>query len=180
MYFLDGDLSNAELYLNRARSSGLLFAERELSYFAFQRGDAATAIRKWSDGTRGLQNTLPPGSTEIIANGLYGDAAAHARALALIDDILAQPQPRSNGMIPLSLSLLLLGEPERALSSVLKTPEIDNSDFFARLWSTNGKPARALPEFPAFQRQMGLVTLWDKYGPPDRCKKNGTGDYHCE
>ena len=178
MYYLDGDLGNAELYLNRARSFGLLFADRELSHFAFQRGDRATAIRKWSDGTRGLQNTLPPGSTEIIANGIYGDAAVHARALALIHGILAQPHPRSTGMIP--LSLLLLGEPELALSSVLKTPEIDNSDFFARLWSTSGKPARALPEFPAFLRQMGLVTLWDKYGPPDMCKKNGQGDYACE
>ena len=31
MYYLDGDIGNAELYLNRARSFGLLFADRELS-----------------------------------------------------------------------------------------------------------------------------------------------------
>ncbi len=176
MYFLDGDLDNAELYLNRARSSGLLFAERELSYIAFQRGDVATAIRKWSDGTRSLQNTLP-GSAEIIANGIYGDALAKSRALALIDDALAQPRPRSTGMIP--LSLLILGKPERALSAVLKLPDIDNSDFFARLWSRNGTQARALPEFPAFLQKMGLVELWDKYGAPDICRKKDKGDYVC-
>lgn len=178
MYFLDGDLNNAELYLNRARSSGLLFAERELSYIVFQRGDGATAIRKWTEGTRGLQKNLPTGSTQIIADGIFGDAAAHTRALALIDDVLAQPQLRSSGMIP--LSLLLLDKPERALALVLKTPEIDNSDFFARLWSANGKQARALPEFAAFMRQMGLVELWDTYGAPDNCRKNNKGDYVCE
>ncbi len=177
MYFLDGDLDNAELYLNRARSSGLLFAERELSYIAFQRGDVATAIRKWSDGTRGLQNTLPPGSTEIIANGIYGDTQAKSRAQALLDDVLAQAKPRSTGMIP--LSLLMLGKPERALSAVLKLPDIDNSDFFARLWSPNGMQARALPEFPAFLQKTGLVALWDQHGAPDICKKNGRGDYVC-
>ena len=178
MYFLDGDLDNAELYLNRARSSGLLFAERELSYIAFQRGDVATAIRKWSDGTESLQNNLPSGRAEIIANGIYGDALAKSRALALIDDVLAQPQPCSTGMLP--LSLLMLGKPERALSAVLKLPDIDNSDFFARLWSRNGTQARALPEFPEFLQKMGLVELWDKYGAPDHCRKDAKGDYVCE
>jgi TolB-like protein len=178
MYYHSGDLATAELYLKRARSFGLLFAERELSFFAFQRGDPATAIRKWSDGTRGLQNTWPPGSTEIIANGIYGDAAAKSRALALLDDVLSQAQPRSTGTIP--LSLLMLDKPERALYAALKLPDIDNSDFFARLWSSNGKQARALPEFPAFLSQMGLVVLWDKYGAPDICRKNGKGDYVCE
>ena len=178
MYYLDGDLANAELYLNRARSFGLLFADRELSYIAFQRGDGAAAIRKWTMGTRGLQKNLPAGSTEIIASAIFGDAAAKSRAQALIDDVLAQPRPHSTGMLP--LSLLLLDKPANALSLVLKMPEIDNSDFFARLWSSHGKQARVLPEFPAFLREMGLIVLWDKHGPPDRCKKNGTGDYRCE
>lgn len=178
MYFHSGDLGVAELYLNRARSFGLLFAERELSFFAFQRGDVATAIRKYSDGTRGLQNTWRPGSTEIIANGIYGDAMAKSRALALLDDVLSQAQPRSTGLIP--LSLLILGKPERALSAALKLPDIDNSDFFARLWSRNGAQARALPEFPAFLQKMGLVELWDKYGAPEHCRKDSGGDYRCK
>ena len=178
MYYLDGDIANAELYLNRARSLGLVFAERELSYIAFQRGDGAAAIRKWTIGTRGLQKNLPAGSTEIIASAIFGDAAAKSRAQALIDDVLAQPRPHSTGMLP--LSLLLLDKPANALSLVLKMPEIDNSDFFARLWSSHGKQARVLPEFPAFLREMGLIALWDKHGTPDMCKKNGKGDYACE
>ncbi len=178
MYYHSGDFGTAELYLKRARSFGLLFAERELSFIAFQRGDVATAIRKWSDGTRGLQNTWPPGSTEIIANGIYGDAMAKSRALALLDNVLSQAQPRSTGTIP--LSLLMLGKPERALSVALKLPDIDNSDFFARLWSPNGKQARSLPEFSAFLQKMGLVELWDKYGAPNICLKNDKGDYVCE
>ncbi len=178
MYLYEGDLGAAELYLNRARSFGLMFAERELSFFAFQRGDVTTAARKWSDGTRGVQTAWPAGSTEVIANGIYGDAMAKSRALATLDDVLAQAKPHSTGMIP--LSLLMLGKPERALSIVLKLPDIDNSDFFARLWSQNGRPARALPEFPAFLQKMGLIELWDKYGAPDICSKNDTGNYVCE
>lgn len=50
---------------------------------------------------------------------------------------------------------------------------------YALVWSPLGKPMRALPEFSAFLREKGFIALWDKYGPPDLCSKNATGDYVC-
>ena len=178
MYLLDGDVARAEQYLQRARSFGLVIAERELGEIAALRGDSATAIAKWSDGTRNLQGKLPAGSTEIIAAGIFGDAEAHARAVELITSRFTDPQRRSAGMM--NLALLKLGEERRALELVTQITASDNSDFFARLWSPAGKTARASPEFPGFLRAMGLVELWDKYGAPDACKKNGGGGYDCE
>jgi len=177
MYMHQGDNERAEQYLHRARSIGLVIAERELAEIASQRGDAAMAIAKWADGTRTMQAAMPPGSTEIIAAGIFGDAAARARAVALVDAYLAQPR-HSAGMMP--LSLVALGEHTRALALVTEVPASDNSDFFARLWSPSGKATRAVPEFPAFLRTMGLVELWDRHGAPDICRKSGNGEYACE
>lgn len=39
---------------------------------------------------------------------------------------------------------------------------------------------RDLPEFQAFLRDFGFVALWDKYGPPDICRKNEKGNYACD
>ncbi len=177
MYHFDGDDVRAEQFLNRARSFGLPLADRELAEIAHQRGDDATAIRKWADGTRFLMRGMQPGSAEILYGGIIGDAAAHQRAFALIDDYLAKPRPQVMGIVP--LALVRLGEPSRALATVLKMPASDLSDFFALMWSPQGKPIRALPEFPEFLRQWGLVALWDQYGPPDLCSKNGKGEYVC-
>jgi TolB-like protein/Tfp pilus assembly protein PilF len=181
MYHFDGDDVRAEQYLNRARSFGLLIADRELADIAFQRGDTSAAIRKWSDGTRYLLRGLPPGSPEIVSAGVFGDASARARALALLDDYLSKPRPQLTqvtGMVPLALARL--GQPSRALALELDSPIGDSSDFFALMWSPQGKPMRALPEFPAFLRKMGLYALWDQYGPPDLCSKNDQGDYVCQ
>ena len=178
MYRYAGDNEHAEQYLNRARSSGLQLADRELADIAFQRGDAATAIREWADGTRYLLRQLAPGSAEILAAGIFGDAPAHARAVALLDTYLSKPRPMVSGLVPLVLAKL--GEPARALDLVLSLPTGDSSDFFALLWSPAGKPMRALPEFPAFLQRKGFVELWDKYGAPDGCRKLDNGEYRCE
>jgi TolB-like protein/Tfp pilus assembly protein PilF len=181
MYHFDGDDVRAEQYLDRARSFGLALADRELADIAFQRGDAAMASHKWADGTRYLLRGLPPGSPETISAGVFGDDAARARALALLDDYLSQPRPQLTqvtGMVPLALARL--GRPSRALALELDSPIGDSSDFFAYMWSPKGKAMRALPEFPAFLRKMGLVALWDRYGAPDLCSKNDKGDYVCQ
>lgn len=178
MYMYAGDLDRAEQYLKRARSTGLSIADRELAFIAFDRGDAAMAMRQWPDGSRDLLLDLPPGNADIFAGGMFGDAAAKARAMAVLDAYLAKPHAQVSGQIP--VVMILLGQPRRALE-LLRTMRIsDSSDIFAQIWSPLGKPIRALPEFPALLKEKGLVELWDKYGPPDLCKKNATGDYVCQ
>lgn len=48
------------------------------------------------------------------------------------------------------------------------------------IWTRQGAPIRALPDFANFLRDFHLPELWDKYGPPDLCKKDAGGDYRCE
>ena len=48
------------------------------------------------------------------------------------------------------------------------------------IWSPQQRLLRALPEFQAFTRKIGLTDLWDRYGPPDLCHKNAEGAYVCE
>ncbi len=48
------------------------------------------------------------------------------------------------------------------------------------MWSHYGRNVRALPEFPAFARQIGFADVWEQYGPPDDCHRVGPRDYVCE
>ncbi|MCI4567421.1 tetratricopeptide repeat protein [Lysobacter sp. CFH 32150] len=178
MYRYAGDIERAEQYLKQARSAGLPLANRELAEIAFDRGDAATAIRIWPEGSRNLLRALPSGSTEVLAEGMFGDASARQRALAVLDTFLSKPHKQVPGQIP--LTLIKLGQPSRALELLRTTQGTDNSDFFALMWSPAGKPLRALPEFPALLKTMGFIELWEKYGPPDLCKRVAPREYVCE
>ena len=178
MYYYAGDRDHAEQFLTRARTTGLSIADRELAWIAFDRGDAATAIRQWSDGARNLLRELPPGSPEILAAGMFGDVAAKTRAIAVLDAYLAKPHAQVSGQIPVVLTLL--DQTRRALELLRTTRIGDNTDILALMWSRGGKPMRALPQFTVFLREQGFFELWDKYGAPDDCKKNPAGEYVCE
>ena len=178
MYRYAGDRDRADQFLKRARSTGLSIADRELAMIAFDRGDAATAIRQWPDGARNLLRELPPGSPEILAAGMFGDTAAKTRAMAVLDAYLAKPHTQVSGQIP--VVMILLGQPLRALELLRTTRIGDSTDIYALIWSPVGKPLRALQEFPAFLKEMGFLELWDKYGAPDICKRKAVGEYVCE
>ena len=178
MFMHAGDLAHAEQYLKRARSTGLSIADRELAMIAFDHGDAATAIRQWPDGGRNLLLDLPPGASEILAAGMFGDAAAKRRVLAELDAYLSKPHVYVSGQIP--VVLLLLGEPRRVLELLRSTRISDSSDIFALIWSPAGKPMRALPEFPALLKEKGFIELWDKYGVPDDCRRMAPSHYVCD
>jgi hypothetical protein len=48
------------------------------------------------------------------------------------------------------------------------------------MWSPYGRSVRALPEFPEFAREIGFADVWEKYGPPDDCRRVAPRDYTCE
>lgn len=58
--------------------------------------------------------------------------------------------------------------------------KLDNILFMAYLFSPAGKPLRVLPEFPNYLRAKGFPALWDKYGPPNMCRKAADGGYTCD
>ena len=51
--------------------------------------------------------------------------------------------------------------------------------YFFMFWTPSGHAFRGLPEFRDFLRKSGLTDLWDKYGAPDVCHKQGA-DYVCD
>jgi len=178
LYFHAGDTANAELLLKRSRDLGMKWADGELAYIANARGDTSAAIQLSASGLATQLPGMPPGSNVVLAEGIYGDSDARARALALIDDFVSKSDQPLPGMI--TVILFLLGEPAEALAVQRKRQDLNSNDFLGLLWSPQGKVMRELPEFQPFLRDFGLIALWDQYGPPDLCKKNEQGDYVCE
>ncbi len=149
-----------------------------LSKIVNAHGDSASAVMLWTNGTKATMRGFSDENRKLIAEGIYGDAAARKRAVALIDAYLAKPREHVSQVIP--EALFHLQQPARALE-VLHTQQItDTSDPFVLLWSPQGRSMRMLPEFSAFIHDFGFIELWDKLGPPDICKKNEKGDYICE
>jgi len=178
LYFDGGDPERAEQLLKRARDLGLPFADRNLADIVNAHGDPATATKLFASGSNQFFPGLSRESLDMIAAGIYGDAAARARALATIDTYLAQPHEHIPGMMP--VELFKLGVPARALSAIHTQLTGDTTDFLVLLWSPQGRALRTLAEFSAFLRDFGFIDLWEQYGVPDGCQRKGPGDYVCD
>ena len=176
-YVYAGDLDRAEVLVRRAADTGLLHAGIGMHMVLAARGEKAAAIKQLADGLRVLGAGLSADAADAIASGVYGDATAHAKALATIDAYMSTNPDYVAGIIP--YSLLLLGENDRALAMISRKASSNDALYFHFLWSPKGRTIRAMPEFAAFIKKSGLVDLWDKYGPPDLCRRQGAGDYVC-
>ena len=175
-YFDAGDRNNARRMAQRSADEGLHFGDTVLAMLAYAEGHDADAVVHLTRGMPGnLMAVLPDGATAILAQGAFGDAIQRARAVAVIDTYLAGQHKTVSAAAP--WALLMLGEHARALE--LSQASVDTL-FLSWLWSTQGAAARKLPQFPEFTRRMGLVEVWEKYGPPDACKRKGPDDYVCE
>jgi TolB-like protein len=177
-YFYDGDLESAERLLRRSSDLGLVFAGLGLSSTAAARGQREEAVTLLSGAMQGFAAGFEPGSTELIARGIFGDAAARARGVAAVDAYLATRPEVVSGMAP--YALVRLGEPVRALEMMAGRPTSNDATYFGLLWSPYGKATRALPQFPGFLRRIGLADLWEQHGPPDGCRRVAPRDYACE
>ena len=178
LYIHAGDLVRAEQVTRRARDLGMQTSDGNLSKIAGAKGDRAAAVALWVSGTRATMRGWSDADRKLIAEGIYGDSAAGQRAIALLDAYLAKPRPSVSQVLP--EALFRLGQSPRALE-VMRTRQLtDTGEPFVLLWSTQGRVMRALPEFADFARDFGFVAVWDKYGPPDMCRKRGAGDYACD
>jgi hypothetical protein len=105
---------------------------------------------------------------------MYGNAQERAAALAVADAYLAgKPKPVSSVVANAMLRL----DPRRALREFQDAPTNNDSMFLGPLWQLPA--ALTAPEFPEFARRSGMASAWDKFGPPDLCRKDGSGDYVC-
>jgi TolB-like protein/Tfp pilus assembly protein PilF len=173
-----GDMVDAERMLNDAASARLRFAGLGLAAVARAHHDTAEATRQLGIALAALDKSLPPGAPEAIAAGILGDAAARERALDLVHRHLdAHPDVVPGVAI---YALIRMGEPARALAAAQNAITSNDPLFLSTLWSPYGHDARTLPEFPAFARRIGFTDVWDRYGPPDECRRQASGEYLCE
>jgi len=173
----EGDLDLAERLARRSRDAGLSHAGLSLSYVAEARGQREEAIAQLTSGLNALSLDLPQGFGEATARGALGDVQARDRALALIKGYLATRPAVVSGPVP--YALMRLGRPGEALEILERGPTGNDSLAFPTLWLPAGRATRTLPEFSEAARRIGLVPVWEREGPPDRCQKVAPGKYVC-
>jgi hypothetical protein len=61
-----------------------------------------------------------------------------------------------------------------------RAPTSNDAMLMSEMFGDRSLAAITAPEFPEFARQTGLAALWDVHGPPDRCRKQPSGDYACK
>ena len=177
LYLEAGDRDNARRLGQRAVAQGLVAAERYLASIAHEEGRDADAIALFTRGAKSSLVGFPEDASAVLARGRYGDAAERARAIAMIDAYLATgPKVVSAGA---SWALLLLGDPARALALAQEPRTSNDTLFTVALWTSPGAAARKLPQFAQYLQTVGLPDVWARFGPPDRCRKQESGDYVC-
>jgi len=177
-YVYTGDLTRGETLLRRAADVGLAHVGIGLHMVEAAHGRTAEAKQQLANGLHALAAGLAADAPAVVAAGVYGNAAEHAVAAALIEQVEAGQSGRISAFVP--YSLLQLGESTRALSVVQQQLTSNDALFMHVIWSPAQRATRASPEFKAFTRKVGLVDLWDRYGPPDVCKRLAPGDYACD
>ena len=176
-YVRTGELDKASSLLQRAADAGLAHVGFGLSSLAEARGDLPRAEVTLAQAYAPFMSEFPAGSAAPLVHGVYGDAAAKTRSVAIIDQYLAgKPTPVSSVAVAL---LMRVGAPQRALALAGEAPTSNDSNVFTPLWSETSRSIRSLPEFGEFVRRAGLAKLWDEVGPPDLCRKNEQGHYVC-
>jgi hypothetical protein len=173
-----GNFDRAQVLLQRAADVGLAHVGVGLHELSAARGNYAEATRQMLAGMHALGAGFPAEALPVLAEGVYGDAAAKAKALAAIDAFMATKPTVVPGVVP--YVLLLMHEDRRTLALLARFGSSNGAWFFHVMWSPRGRSLRALPEFAEFSRRIGWTALWDKYGAPDVCRRVGPGNYACD
>jgi len=179
LYLQDGDLARARPLLQRAFDLGLVNTANALAELAMAEGDVEASRRLWVDGALGLDFAMTPEELTLVHRGIFGDAAAKQAGVAALQQNLARlGEKRALPTTP--LYLFRLDEPAMGLAVLRERQAGDSIDTMNWIWTRQGLPIRTLPEFAGFLREYRFPELWDKYGPPDACRKGADGDYHCD
>jgi TolB-like protein/Tfp pilus assembly protein PilF len=173
LYLQDGDLDRAEPLLRRAYDVGLKHAAVDLAEIATLRGqDRESAAQQWADGHPETGTRVSREALLAVYRGIFGDVSAKRAGVQALQDTLATTDPKRTPSI-LLLRLLQLDASELGLKELRERQVGETVDVMIWLWTRQGAPIRALPEFDQFLRDWHLPQLWDKYGPPDVCTKAG-------
>ncbi|MBL0164121.1 MAG: hypothetical protein IPP82_10940 [Xanthomonadales bacterium] len=179
LYLQDGDIVRAEPLLKRAYDLGIANTASALSEIAMLHGDGEASARLWLTGTMGLDFNMSSDDLVAVHRGVFGDAAAKMAAVRTMQAVLARSGPK-RALPTLALYLFRLDALKQGLTVLREREMGERIDAMNWIWTRQGAAIRALPEFKGFLTDFHLPELWDKYGPPDQCKKNGPGNYSCD
>jgi len=179
LYLQDGDIARAEPLLQRAFDLGLVNTANALADVAMQRGDVAESERLWLAGSMGIDFNMTRDDLIVVHRGVFGDAAAKQAGVQTMQSVLNRLGSKKS--LPTApLYLFRLNAPAQGLAVLREREMGDRIDSMNWIWTRQGALIRALPEFAGFLHDFHLPELWDKYGPPDVCRKNDKGDYVCD
>jgi TolB-like protein len=176
-YVYVGNLDRGQVLLQRAADVGLAHIGVGLQALSSARGQPAEATKQLLAGMRVLGAAFPTESLPLLAEGVYGDAAAKSKALATIDAFLATKPKVLPGVV--TYALALMHEDRRLLALLSQYGTSNGAWYYHVMWSPLGRSLRALPEFAEFSRHIGWTAFWDKYGAPDACRRVAIGNYDC-
>jgi len=176
-----GDIKAAKALFERTEALGLSLAQAGLGEVALAEGDFARARRLMVpvQGNMMVPCLAHPQAEfdELLAGTVHGDAAARARASAIVNECLAnKPTPTPTWTV---LALWRLGDFPRALALIAAGPTSDDAGVGFRTWTPINAPMRQLPQFNDAARRIGWIATWDKYGAPDLCTRIAPGTYAC-
>jgi TolB-like protein/class 3 adenylate cyclase len=174
----EGDLTRARPMLQKSVDAGLPFAELSMAFIAHAQGRTGDAILHMTRGQRQFLLGLPDDASRVLAEGIYGSAAARAKAVKMLEGYLAGKPATIAAGVP--YGLLLLGEPARALAVAAEAPTTNDAELFFWLWAPEGSAARKLSQFVSFARKVGWTEVWDQYDPPPACQRTSPGNYVCK
>jgi TolB-like protein/Flp pilus assembly protein TadD len=182
-YLFAGDIDSAEAMFARTEALGLSLAKAGLGEVALRRGNLPEARRLMIAGLNPRQLTCgpiagPPEYDALLADVFSGDAGAHARALQTIDACL-DTKPFENPAWTVIL-LMRLERYAQALEVFAGHATRDDAGIGFRVWAPKEAPIRRLPQFSAAASRIGWVDAWEKYGPPDACKRTAPRQYVCQ
>jgi TolB-like protein len=177
LYVYEGDWVNARRVVGRALDLGLAPGHLGMAFIEEAEGRNDRAIAEMQLGYAAFGAGMLEETPAIVAAGIFGDEAARLAAAQHLESVVAGRKDDVLGPIP--FGLIMLGEHERALE-LLESGFTSSSIWQLGLWHPRGLAARRLPQFAEFARRVGFAQTWDKYGPPDGCRKTEGGDYVCD
>jgi TolB-like protein len=173
----DGHVDEADRKLRLAAENNLMFVGLGQFRVDRARGDTAAGIAHLGQALGVFDADFPDGSNEVFARACFHDEAARSESLRRIDAYLAtDPKPVAGLAV---FTLLCLGEHERAMEAIERGPTSNDALFMPGAFRAGEYPGWiASPRFALMARRIGLVAHWDRYGPPDACRKQGA-EYVC-
>ena len=178
LHIADGELNIATEQLRRAEEAGHVFVGLGTSSLYMAQGERSRAIAALTAAMPYFAQDFPSQASEVFARACFRDPEAKAEAIGLIDAYLANHPDNLPGVV--SYVLRRSGEYERAFK--LMSERISNNEALSvsGLFTGLDPDAMRSPSFGVFIDRSGLGAYWDEFGPPDNCRREDAGAYHCD